>query len=464
ACPSECTANDQCLEGAWECACLCPGDTDGGEADGGTVLDGGGGFDGGSTSDAGVTPSSVCLDLAKRRCDYWIRCRTEGDDPQGNPNNQGRINDSVAASERAKCEAREAADPGCVIGAEGWRQGRAMLDAAAYDACIAAAHPSATCVRDLNQAFTLCEGAPFVIPNTAVGGACADDSECIDGFCSGGALACGVCTAYQANGQPCRRDAMCNPASSFCPGPDGQNGTCTAYTAPGANCSRFSNEECGPGRVCAAQTPLGQGTCEVGRTEGQGCTLNAGQCLRGRGNPQLVCANVAGNGTCVKVFNSQPGRQCDTGEAFTGGAPFCLETEFCSANLCFPRRALGADGGTCSTLADQCVFGARCVGTGGPGFTGLCTAYADVGEACANNGACKNLLTCVGNTCQPALRLAGEPCSNNAQCAGGFCSTDGGCSPLLADGESCANGNQCQSDVCALDGGSASTCQDACWD
>ncbi|MFZ5468680.1 MAG: hypothetical protein ACOZIN_04505, partial [Myxococcota bacterium] len=42
ACPSECTANDQCLEGAWECACLCPGDTDGGEADGGTVLDGGG--------------------------------------------------------------------------------------------------------------------------------------------------------------------------------------------------------------------------------------------------------------------------------------------------------------------------------------------------------------------------------------------------------------------------------------
>jgi hypothetical protein len=62
-------------------------DVDGGaETDGGTVADGGGQPDDGEDpdggevadagTDAGVTPSTICQDVAKKKCDWAIRCKT----------------------------------------------------------------------------------------------------------------------------------------------------------------------------------------------------------------------------------------------------------------------------------------------------------------------------------------------------------------------------------------------------
>src|SRR5207237_3379790 len=102
-----------------------------------------------------VTPGNVCNDVAKRKCDFEIRCKSDVADQQGRP-----TTDAIAASERAACEAQATNDPNCTVGAAGWDAGRAVLDAAKYGACIDAAYPAGTCVRDLNAVLTACANAP----------------------------------------------------------------------------------------------------------------------------------------------------------------------------------------------------------------------------------------------------------------------------------------------------------------
>jgi hypothetical protein len=428
-----------------------------GGGSGGGTGGGSGGGTGGAGGGGSVTPSNVCLDAAQRKCDFWMRCRTDQAD------NQNRNNDQLAASELAKCIAREANDPTCIVAAAGWAKGRAGFDQTKYNDCLTTAWPAATCTRDVVAVGVKCANAPYLTAATNAGGACTNDNECINGWCNaqGGASICGTCQPYNnADGgvAACNRDRQCDPAKSYCPGGDGNTsaGGCASYLALDAGCNVLSQqqEECGPNHVCASPALFNPGRCIVGKLEGAACTKNLFECNRsGRGNAELACATTAGGDVCVKTQNTTAGQACGTGEL---NAPFCLETEYCAANLCTARRASGQP----CTSTDQCVFGTRCAN--GPG--GLqCRPYLDTGANCTANGDCKNLLSCRGNgatTCQPQLALDGGACGGaiGVACAGGtFCAADGGCADLQPSGATCTNANQCQSYSCNT------TCQTACW-
>ncbi len=434
----------------------------GGSAGGGAA---GGGTGGGSPVDGGVNANNVCLDVAKRKCDFYIRCRTDLAD------NQARPNAVVAPGERAKCEALYANELGCNIGAAGWANGRAALDAAKYLACLDAVYPANTCVRDVNEAAKKCMPALFVTPSTNVGGNCTSDGECIKGWCNIAQLAiCGTCQPHlnaDAGMTTCDGDSQCDPTRSFCLGADGQKvQACRSYTSIDAGCAFASanQEECGPGNVCAATGPnQANAKCLPGKPENATC-LKAGQeCLRsGRTRYELTCATDSqGFDTCQKQYNTTAGGRCETGEQSPGingqrQGTFCLESEFCSANTCATRRAANV---VC-TSTNQCQAGLWC----GPGSTGsVCRPFSDVGGACAAPADCKNMLNCNNGVCQPGYSLDGGACSggsNGTLCAEGFCGQAAvtTCTPLLANGQPCNVASQCQSYACI-----GNVCAAACW-
>ncbi len=434
------------------------GGTGGSGGTGGT-----GGTGGGLGLDGGVNPSTVCLDAAKRKCDFYIRCRTDVNDAQG------RGNAAVAAGERGKCEALFANDRACTIGAAGWASGRATVDLTKYGACLDATYPSNSCSRDLNDASKKCATTAFVTAATAVGGNCTSDSECVNGWCSiaNNAL-CGTCQAqFNADGgvANCDRDSQCVASRSYCLGADGQmaNQPCQAFTAIDAGCIFVSpnQEQCGPGNVCASTAAFGQNPkCLPGKLEAASCIKGRQECLRsGRGKFELTCAtDVQGFDTCQKQYNTVAGGRCGTGETVPSSnaseGTFCLETEFCATGVCANRRAAAAP----CTATDQCQAGLRCNGT-------VCVPFTDVDGGCSNSFFCKNMLNCnpATNACEPGFSLDGGACSggqNGTLCAEGFCGQGAvtTCSPLLANGQPCNQFSQCQSYACV-----GNVCAMACW-
>jgi hypothetical protein len=108
------------------------------------------------------------------------------------------------------------------------------------------------------------EGGPcdsVIRPLVPVGGACAQNSECINGHCEGadGDAALGVCEAFAVNGAPCETDSDCS--SDFC-----------GYAADGDKCApkQPAGEPCGYDDQCASDYCDDNGTCAVRTTE---CTL-----------------------------------------------------------------------------------------------------------------------------------------------------------------------------------------------
>jgi hypothetical protein len=188
--------------------------------------------------------------------------------------------------------------------------------------------------------------------------------------------------------------------------------------------------------------------------DGSASTENLFECARsGRGTNELLCATIGANNLCVKAVNTAAGGVCGTGEL---QSPACLETEYCSANVCTPRRALGQP--CTNTITDvECQAGLRCAN--GPGGV-QCRAYLDLGATCTASGECKNFLNCTGtgaSTCTPQYAGDGGSCGGGVQCASGFCGADGGCTAPQATGATCSGNPQCASYTCST------TCQAACW-
>ena len=420
--------------------------------------------------DGGVNPSTVCLDVAKRKCDFFIRCKADQDEFT----TTARPNDSVAPGERAKCEALFANERACNVGAAGWTAGRAILDPVKYAACVDAAYPANSCARDLNDVATKCAAAQFVTAATAPGGNCTSDGECIKGWCNipGNNAICGTCQTWlnaDAGTQNCQRDSQCDPSRSFCFGSDTtpQNQPCRSYTNPDAGCvfASTNQEECGPNHVCAATGPgmfNPPSACLTGKLENAPCTKGRWECFRsGRGRYDLVCATDSqGFDTCQKQFNAVAGGRCGTGETAPGfnGAlqgTFCLESEFCAAGICATRRAANI---ACNST-DQCQSGLRCANVNG---SSVCTPFADVDGGCAQSATCKNMLNCTqGGTCQAGYSLDGGACSGTILCAEGFCGQTAvpTCAPLQPNGAACSKFSECSSYSC----GPNNTCAMACW-
>lgn len=434
-------------------ACNCgnnPGGPDGGED---------AGVDAGPT----VTGETLCADLAQRECDYYVRCHSEAAPASSFDFTEGRANDQVAASERARCVARIASDKRCTVLTESLKAHRLSFDADKYLACVGAIYPADSCQRDANLALRLrCLDLPFFAASTAAGSLCTADRECAGSFCTAlNVDTCGTCQSYLDGGTPCARDPQCDPAFHYCSASDG-GGTCTPYKALNASCNLgdFEQEECGPGRVCAITSPFPLAiTCIVGLDEGQRCARGNFECKRSpRSIPELLCAPVTTSSgstvnQCVKII-APSGGSCGNGETIPGAprGPFCPDTEWCNASRCEPRKAAHQP---CSA-DDQCAGGTRCLPSGS---TSTCLPYLDTGASCGASTDCKNLLGCDGSTCSPELSLNGEPCGART-CAEGYCETSGAapaCAPYKATGASCSAQGECRSDVCST------TCRPACW-
>jgi hypothetical protein len=126
--------------------------------------------------------------------------------------------------------------------------GRVRYDGAAYGVCLAQAD-AAGCTG--TEAFDACVGG-VITPLVDTGGACQQQSECIDSACIGGdssANTDGVCGAPQPLGAACSQGEEC--ASGACP-----FGSCEAKAANGSEC--FDDDECVSGHcdgnafVCSA--------------------------------------------------------------------------------------------------------------------------------------------------------------------------------------------------------------------
>ena len=107
----------------------------------------------------------------------------------------------------------------------------------------------------------------WLAPQMALGGACADDNECISDYCEGhvlnntGLLKDGVCTALPALGETCQWRCA---TGAFC---DNRNEvwTCVAGRPPGFSCS--TDAQCSP-PICehAQGSETGQGVCKPAPT------------------------------------------------------------------------------------------------------------------------------------------------------------------------------------------------------
>lgn len=444
ACPSGCTNNDTCTDSqGWQCNCSCT-----------------------------VNTTNFCAEYAKRACDFYIRCHTEAslffDTTEGRgPTSPIAVDtNQVAASERARCEARVSSAQSCYELTQSFQAGRTRFDPVAYSACQAALYPADTCSRDLNQLQELCLKTSFVVGATANGGVCQSDRECASGWCNATSTTCGTCQPYVAQDGTCSRDAQCDPASSYC---SSNSNTCQPFVAADGTCQLTELTSCGPDRQCVVQGLFGfSGTCKVGKDEGTACVQGHYECKRSnRALPELLCApQTTDAGTanlCVKL-QSPPGGHCGDGEGVPDPnnpttlirGPFCPETQYCENKRCVDRNPVA----TACTSDDQCAAGLRCIdpGTGAKS----CQPFVDLGGGCGASADCKNLLACDGSSkCEPDLALEQEPCPAGVTCAAGYCDTDGGspaCAAFEANAVVCGSNAECRSGACSA------TCQKACWE
>jgi hypothetical protein len=449
------------------------GSAAGGEAGGGSGVSGGQGGAGGSSSgggsSGGTAPSGggagavdagaadVCDEIARRECDFFIRCVASGSVFGGTTTN--RVNAQVPASQRAVCESSR--KERCQQLQAGAARGRLSINALALRQCLDAAFPVASCTREQNVALTACDDSSFVTPLGANGALCTSNNECAQGYCQRAPQQdCGSCRPYANDGGAfsfCGNDNPCAPGT-YC-----RNAMCAPYAGVDAGCGGF-NPECAPGFTCAG-SGLNR-VCQRQKAEGESCVKGREECLRTTDAVQLVCATLAGGiDRCVKRYNVLPRGICNSGETIDGvTGPNCLDTEYCNAGLCELKRTQGQP---CGDMDDTCEFGTRC-------SQNMCTAYRDVGQSCTNSGQCKALLSCAGGgiiggmgTCQPSLAPVGGACqgfgNDSPDCVfGAYCPfMPGGmpmCMPSKPNGQTCSQDDECSGGSCNL-----GMCANACW-
>jgi hypothetical protein len=434
-----------------------------GGAAGGSVAGGAAGGSvagGGSASDGGVY--DFCGEVARRECDFYIRCLAAG--TLFGDTVTGRTNNVVPASQRSLCEARRREE--CRIQQAGAERGRRVTNLTALRTCLDAQFPSSSCARDRNAALSVCDATAFTTPLATAGSVCTGDEECTRSFCNipGATAVCGVCTRFS---NPDGGTANCTRTEQCAPGTFCRQGQCSPVGLADAGCG--STSDCAPGYVCPASTggPFGPRVCELGKLEGALCVKGRNDCYRSSPTDfELLCATqpgaTDGGDRCFKRFNTMPGGFCNTADTNNGSppGPNCLDTEYCNSGLCETRRAVGL---ACGTNSEVCQAGSRCV-------SGICTAYGDVGATCTASDQCKALLYCNATTpggmgtCQPFLSVIGGPCSNNGfpSCtSGSFCPGQGmqTCVAQKPNGQACTVTN---SEEC-LNGGCNAVCGNACW-
>ena len=184
------------------------------------------------TYDVGEVPSSVNLDAAPMTvgevvCEKVFTCCTP----------EERMRNTIFASQ-AFCSAAVTSVVGSIVAApvDSIMKNRVTYDASALAGCLQR-YQAQTCDQArASGGLTSFRTCKFITPLVAVGAACSQHYECVNGWCSGvSGPTEGKCTAKVANGQPCAsglaEECMsdsCNPATKVCQAAPAM-GLCSAF-------------------------------------------------------------------------------------------------------------------------------------------------------------------------------------------------------------------------------------------
>lgn len=306
----------------------------------------------------------------------------------------GGTSDDEAACRAASAERRARA--AYSLG-EAVASGRATLDSAGRDACVASIRGADCAELPMGQCRSIVRG------NVRPGGACWGDAECVGGTCERGSPyptpGCGgVCVAYPKRGDACTD--RCSP-DDYC---DTTTHVCTALKPAGATCTNLGECEgelqCnGPegARVCSGPGQSGD-PCPVVVTVERRCALG------------LYCASegTSLSGTCApRVGEAQPcttSLQCQDGlvcVAAADGTASCARP-LAEGAACVPTPAVGIPGCQLQLACDPtshcrrppepqgraCAGDLDCQATFEDGFyycdgaSKTCARRAALGEAC----------------------------------------------------------------------------------
>ncbi len=247
---------------------------------------------------------------------------------------------------------------------------------------IIAAQKNLECDSSTDGVLTYINHHAFT-PLVAVGGPCAVDAECINGYCPR--------QAKMAGGQ----------LPPGCPG-----GTCNAFPDAGVACT-LDVTECGPTGLnrCTA------GVCVArGKGAGQACVYPGSVFTRCATATGIYCqGGITGSGTCATATaSSAAGAGCDPLQGKTTQFPSCVKGYYC--NLRGGPDA-GVDGGAANAV---------------------CTTRKPVG---------------VNATCDPsdcfqdgAMVYYCDPCGEGEVCSSGHCKLD----TKSPDGVACVDDAHCE--------------------
>lgn len=98
----------------------------------------------------------------------------------------------------------------------------------------------------------------------------------------------------------------------------------------------------------------------------------------------------------------------------------CAAPDNCSADVCSPPLPTVAEGQPCVTPLANCKANAACDFAGSK----LCEPLRGVGEACLDNGVCRQDLYCAGDGKCLARAAADAPCTDNKECASRRCTAN----------------------------------------
>ena len=425
---------------------------------------GGGEFCGSGASSNACVPKK---DLGEP-CSGDVKCASGTCDAAGSGNCVACLLDSQCADDEI-CDATTCIPAsGVSLGdpCAGNDQCKSSLCAVALDApvcvkCKNDGHCVATRFCDKSEVPYTCE------PKGGHGDPCADEGECLSGFCGEGACV------------DCLGDADCG-AKAYCANAEGQ--VCLPLIEAGDPCKKNSaceSGDCtdlGAGKVCVecvgdGDCPAASEHCEGGvclTKGGAGVTCGAdSQCLFPSCNASGLCDACGGDSDCATdawCDASLDYTRClpkgDVGDACGASAEcasgvcllvigecvectshdHCPSDEWCSTAKCVP----GAPNGESCLSDGDCQSGHCKKAPGAPFGFGVCNecladAHCDAGahEVCKVTGD-------VG-TCKVAVDY-GAPCWSDSDCWAGSCD-DGHCSD---DGNPCGADADCGSGHCNL--------------
>ncbi len=281
-----------------------------------------------------------------------------------------------------------------------------------------------SCAGDVEcDAAGHCDAGACVVDQTE-GGACDEDSDCVEGLhCAG------VCSVGGGVGDPCILDGDCLPGTHC----DEAAGQCVEDAAGGGDCA--VDGDCVAGFHCDEAA----GECVEDVVGGGGCAVD-GDCVVG-----FHCDEAAG--LCVE--DTTGGGVCVTDSD-------CVAGFHCEAALC-AEDVVG--GGGCVVDAD-CAAGFHC-----DEAAGTCAADGGVGDACVVDGDCQGGAHCEAGVCVEDGG-AGSGCAMDSDCAPGYhcdeaaavCAADVGAGGACVMDGDCAVGYHCTAGTCVVDGAGGDGC------